>query len=226
MNGRRCLPLVIAVALFTTAARADIEGRVVGVSDGDTIKVLDANQVVHKIRLAGIDAPEKAQPFGQASRDHLASLVAGKTVRVESSKTDRYGRLLGKVWVQPRDCPDCARTLNVNHAQILSGMAWWYRYYASEQPADDRELYKSAVAEARARKLGLWSEAGAIPPWAWRRGQRTTTANTTAFEVECGAKRYCREMTSCAEATLYLQQCDLTSLDANRDGVPCESLCY
>ncbi len=226
MNSHPCLLLTIAIALFTAVAQADIDGKVVGVSDGDTIKVLDANNVLYKIRLTGIDAPEKAQPFGMASRDHLASMVAGKVVRVESSKTDRYGRLLGKVWVQPRDCPDCARTLNVNHAQILSGMAWWYQYYAHEQPQEDRERYKSAVAEARAKKLGLWSEAGAIPPWAWRRGQRTTAAPATAANFQCGAKRYCGEMTSCDEATFYLRQCGLSSLDRNQDGVPCESICY
>ena len=226
MNARPCLLLAVAVALFTATAQADIEGRVVAVSDGDTIKVLDADKVLYKIRLAGIDAPEKAQAFGMASRDHLASMVAGKVVRVEASKTDRYGRLLGKVWVQPQDCPGCARTLNVNHAQILAGMAWWYQYYAHEQPQQDRERYKSALAEARAGKRGLWSEAGAIPPWAWRRGQRTPAMPAPAASFQCGAKRYCREMASCAEATFYLRQCGLSSLDRNQDGVPCEPICY
>jgi endonuclease YncB( thermonuclease family) len=220
---RRLLPVFIS--LIVSTAQADISGKVVAVTDGDTIKVLDASNVEHKVRLTGIDAPEKAQPYGNASRKHLASLVAGKIVRVESSKNDRYGRVLGKVWVQPPDCPGCGKTLDANHAQILSGMAWWYQYYAGEQPVEDRERYKSAVNEAKRKKLGLWSEANAIPPWAWRRGQRTPTVDPLPTSFQCGSKRYCREMTSCEEAKYYLRQCGRTSLDGDKDGVPCESIC-
>jgi endonuclease YncB( thermonuclease family) len=97
---------LIAFIAFPLAALADISGRVVAVIDGDTIKVLDERKVEHKVRLTGIDAPERGQP-----REYLASLVAGKTVRVESSKKDHYGRILGKVWVQPSDCPTCGLTL-------------------------------------------------------------------------------------------------------------------
>ena len=212
-------------ALTISTAAADISGRVVAVTDGDTIKVLDNNGVQHKIRLAGIDAPEKAQPFGNASRKHLASLVAGKDVRVETTKKDRYGRVLGKVWVQPGDCPDCGKTLNANHAQILSGMAWWYRDYARDQSPQDRARYKSAVDEARKRKLGLWGEPDPIPPWVWRRGQRSSSASRPVADTQCGTRRYCREMTSCEEAKFYLRQCGRSSLDGDQDGVPCESIC-
>lgn len=151
---------------------ADVEGRVVAVSDGDTIKVLDETNQSIKIRLAGIDAPERDQPFGNASRKHLENMVAGEQVRVESIKHDRYGRVLGKVWVRPSDCSRCGKTLNVNHAQILSGMAWWYRYYASDQSEEDRGRYESAEQEARARGWGLWAEPQPIPPWDWRRNRR------------------------------------------------------
>ena len=99
----------------------------------------------HKIRLTGIDAPEKAQPFVNASRKHLAFMVAGKDVRIETSKSDRYGGVLGKVWVQPQDCSGCGKTLNANLAQILAGMAWWYQDYARDQPAQDRVRYELAV---------------------------------------------------------------------------------
>ncbi len=88
---------------------------VVHVADGDTITVLDAGKVQHKVRLAGIDAPEKAQPFGQRSRESLADLVAGRTVIVETHKKDRYGRYVGKVILNSRD---------VNLEQIRRGMAW------------------------------------------------------------------------------------------------------
>jgi endonuclease YncB( thermonuclease family) len=141
--------------LYVSAAYADITGRVVAVTDGDTIKVLDSTNTQHKIRLTGIDAPERGQPFGTASTKHLASMVAGKEVLVESEKNDRYGRVLGKVWVQPSDCPACGKTLDANHAQLLAGMAWWYRYYAKEQSPEDRGRYESAEDEARKRRWGL-----------------------------------------------------------------------
>jgi endonuclease YncB( thermonuclease family) len=84
-----------------------VEGIVVSVADGDTITVLDSDKVQHRVRIAGIDAPEKGQPFGNASRKRMSELVARKEVRVEFDKYDRYGRIVGKVWVTPIDCPTC-----------------------------------------------------------------------------------------------------------------------
>lgn len=164
--------LLILVLLPVHAAHADISGRVVAVTDGDTIKVLDANNTEYKVRLAGIDAPEKNQPYGAKSREHLAFIVAGKEVFVESDKNDRYGRVLGKVWVQPSDCPACGKTLDANHAQVVAGMAWWYRYFAREQSPEDRGRYESAEDEARQRKWGLWADQNPVNPYDWRRGQR------------------------------------------------------
>ena len=126
----------------------------------------------HKIRLTGIDAPERGQPFANNSKEHLASMVAGKEVLVESEKNDRYGRVLGKVWVQPSDCPTCGKTLDANHAQLLAGMAWWYRYYANEQSPKDRGRYESAEDEANKRRWGLWADPSPINPYDWRKGQR------------------------------------------------------
>jgi len=80
--------------------------------------VLDSSYTEYKIRLSGIDAPERGQPYGTASRDHLASMVAGKEVLVDWYKQDKYGRIVGKVWVQPADCPTCGRTLDVSLAQV------------------------------------------------------------------------------------------------------------
>jgi endonuclease YncB( thermonuclease family) len=111
----------VALLLFMPlgAAHADtLTGRVVGVTDGDTITVLDANRQQHKIRLGGIDAPEKAQPFGQRSKENLSRLVFNKEVQVDWTKRDRYQRIVGKVWVQPSDCPTCPMTLDAGHAQI------------------------------------------------------------------------------------------------------------
>ena len=106
------------VFLFLLACSAHAEtltGRVVGIADGDTVTVLDANRQQHKIRLAGIDAPEKTQPFGDRSKQNLSTLVFDKQVAVEWKKQDRYGRTVGKVLINGIDA---------NLAQVKAGMAW------------------------------------------------------------------------------------------------------
>ena len=121
-------------AFFVSIANAEtLDGRVVSVADGDTVTVLDASNRQHKIRLRGIDAPEKAQPFGQRSKQSLSRMVFGKDVRVDWDKRDKYKRIVGKVWVQPESCPSCTMTLDAGHAQITVGLAWWNRKYANEQ---------------------------------------------------------------------------------------------
>jgi endonuclease YncB( thermonuclease family) len=159
--------LVSSLAPIASFARA-IEGKVIKVADGDTITVLVSNKEQYRIRLAGIDAPEKGQPFGNASRKNLRKLVAGKEVRVEFEKYDRYGRIVGKVWVTPPDCPKCGKTIDAGLAQITSGMAW-YRRYAHEQSPEDRGRYEFAEQEAKAKRVGLWQEKNPMPPWEFRR---------------------------------------------------------
>jgi len=154
-----------AAVLLTLALAVNAEtitGRVVGVADGDTITVLDANKVQHKIRLSGIDAPEKKQPFGNRSKESLSELAFDKTVTVETSKRDRYGRQIGKVLVNGRD---------VNLMQVERGMAWFYRQYQRDQSPNDRRLYEAAEDAARAGKRGLWRDADPVPPWEFRRNK-------------------------------------------------------
>jgi endonuclease YncB( thermonuclease family) len=170
--------LAIALLLVLSsrfAVAATLEGRVIGITDGDTITVLDANRQQHKIRLAGIDAPEKAksdkdegQPFGQRSKENLSQLLFGKAVKVQWRKK-HHKRLIGKVWVQPPDCPRCGLTLDAGQAQLAAGMAWWYRQYAGEQSAEDRGRYEFEENEARLRRIGLWRDPDPVPPWEWRR---------------------------------------------------------
>lgn len=131
----------IAMLLQSTAIAETITGKVVAVADGDTLTVMDSNRVHHKIRLAGIDAPEKAQAYGQRSKESLSELAFGREVAVETYKRDRYGREIGKVHVAGRD---------VNLIQVERGMAWWYRTYQTEQSANDRLLYESAEGSAQA----------------------------------------------------------------------------
>ncbi len=154
--------LVLALVL-TAAEAATITGRVVGVSDGDTITVLDADRTQYKIRLAGIDAPESKQAFGSRSKQNLSDLVFGKDVAVEWDKRDRYQRVVGVVLVDGHD---------VNLEQVRAGMAWWYRQYAKEQTLDDRRLYEQAENGAKAARRGLWVDANPVPPWEWRRAKR------------------------------------------------------
>lgn len=156
----------LGVLLFSLAlpAYADIlTGKVIGITDGDTITVLDDDRRPHKIRLTGIDAPEKAQAFGQRSRQKLADMVFSHTVIVEREKRDRYGRLVGKVIVNGVDA---------NLEQIKSGMAWWYETYRKEQTKEDQRKYAEAELEARAARVGLWRDTAPVPPWKWRQNQR------------------------------------------------------
>jgi endonuclease YncB( thermonuclease family) len=152
--------LVLAGLLLGLSSEATtITGLVVGVADGDTITLLDANKVQHKIRLAGIDAPEKRQPFGNRSKESLSELAYDKTVTVETDKRDKYGRQVGKVLVNGHD---------VNLVQIERGMAWFYRQYQREQSPNDRRLYESAEDTAKVAKLGLWRDPEPIAPWEFR----------------------------------------------------------
>ena len=112
-----------------------------------------------KVRLAGIDAPEKAQPFGSVSKNHLSDRVFGRLVTVEWTKKDKYGRVIGRVIADGEDV-----CLN----QIRSGLAWHYKHYANEQPADQRTAYAAAEERARLEKAGLWGQPNQIPPWEFR----------------------------------------------------------
>ena len=142
---------------------ATLEGRVVGVTDGDTITVLDASNTQYKIRLSGIDAPEKKQPFGHAAKQSLSDLVYDKAVQVQWHKQDRYQRIVGKVLVQG---------LDANLEQVKRGLAWHYTKYQKEQPFVDRESYFGAQKLAMTGQLGLWEESEPIAPWDWRKGSR------------------------------------------------------
>ncbi len=145
----------------------------IGVSDGDTITVLDIAKQPRKVRLAGIDAPEKNQPFGKRSKQALAAMVFGREVRIEWQKQDRYRRIVGQVWAE-RSGPDCGqrpcpRMRDVCLAQVEAGLAWHYRQYEREQSPDDRLRYGATEEAARAKRLGLWADPHAIPPWEWRK---------------------------------------------------------
>lgn len=165
---KQLLLFLLAVSLSTATLAETIEGRVVGVSDGDTITVLDQDRRKFKIRLGGIDAPEKKQAFGERSKQHLSRLVFNKEARIEWNKRDKYGRTIGKVWVAPDSCSNCAKTVDANLAQLRAGMAWWYRQYAKEQSVEDQQQYSKAESEAQNGRTGLWADPSPMQPWEWR----------------------------------------------------------
>ena len=218
---------VLAGPLLAT----ELTGKVVGISDGDTLTLLVPDGASFKqvrIRLAEIDTPESRQPYGNRARQALSDLAFNQQARVVVQDTDRYGRTVGRVYVG---------SLDVNAEMIRQGAAWAYRQYLKDQSLLALE------AEAKTAKRGLWGlpETERCPPWDWRRGTCTTasapaapvpatptTAPTSAASSSgftCAGKRYCREMASCEEAKFYLNTCGVGSLDGNKDGVPCERLC-
>ena len=148
---------------WSTAFATSLVGTVVGVSDGDTVTVLDEQHVRHVIRLAGIDAPEKGMPFGQRSKQHLSDLVFGRHVEIDGDKLDRYRRRVGIVRVNGQDA---------NLAQVHAGLAWHYREYEREQTPQDRQTYREAEVQARQAERRLWVDAQPQAPWDWRRQRK------------------------------------------------------
>jgi endonuclease YncB( thermonuclease family) len=148
----------LAFAVLTAHAE-NLIGKVAAVADGDTVTVLDNANVAHKIRLAGIDAPEKKMPYGLECRQALVDEVLTKPVTVEWTKHDRYQRLVGKVMVDG---------LDANLEQLKRGCAWHYKQYASEQSPLDRAVYANAEIIARQAGKGLWADPAPVPPWEWR----------------------------------------------------------
>ncbi len=226
-----------------------IEGRVIGVSDGDSITVLGPGYQEVRVRLANIDAPERGQPWGNRSRQMLQGMVAGEVVRVVQTDTDRHGRLVGDVFVGER---------YVNGEMVSMGGAWAYRQYLTDR------RFVGWESSARGASLGLWAMPASqtVAPWDYRANRRAQAQGSVGavapmapasasapqasrrparfvdqpFRIpaqasrpsnsgRCGTKRTCRQMNSCSEAQFFLRQCGVRRLDGDGDGVPCESIC-
>lgn len=212
--GSVLLALALAVAAMPVSTET-LSGRVVGVTDGDTLTLLVNSREQIKIRLAEIDAPEHDQPFGQRSKQSLSELTYSRLVTVEVRDRDRYGRTVGVVWSGDR---------NIDAEQIRRGMAWVYRQFAKTG-----DLYR-LEAEAKQARRGLWADAAPVPPWEWRHGEHEGVVEKPApprpaMALTCGSKRRCGEMANCEEARYFLTVCGVKSLDGNGDGRPCNSLC-
>ncbi|EIO1438446.1 thermonuclease family protein [Salmonella enterica] len=145
--------LTSAVLVSGSLYAAEIRGKVIHVIDGDTIDVLQDKTPV-RIRLANIDAPEKKQAYGRWSANQLNGLVAAQPVTVTYTQTDRYGRIIGRVFT--------TNGTEASRFMVQSGAAWVYEHYNTDKalPAMQRE--------AQAQKRGLWADTNPAPPWIWR----------------------------------------------------------
>jgi endonuclease YncB( thermonuclease family) len=175
MNALRTL--LISLALLASAAISAgplTPGLVVAISDGDTITLLTEDKQQLKVRLAGIDTPEKKQAFGTKARDHLASRIFKQDVEVDLRKKDQYGRYLGVIYIGGVD---------MNQSMIQDGYAWFYKHYAKEQPKEEALRYANAERDARLKKRGLWADPNPVPPWEFRKDAKEEARAAKAASI-------------------------------------------
>ncbi|EHM4620420.1 thermonuclease family protein [Salmonella enterica] len=156
MMFRKYIAPLLAILFSGSLCAAEIQGKVIRVLDGDTIEVLQDNKPV-RVRLANIDAPEKKQAYGRWSTNQLKSLIAAQPVTVTYAQTDRYGRIIGRVFT--------TNGIEANRFMVKSGAVWVYERYNTDKalPALQRE--------AQQQKRGLWVDSQPVPPWEWRHKQ-------------------------------------------------------
>lgn len=152
----RKLILTLLFLLPILLSAQNLKGKIIRVSDGDTVILLDSENTQHKIRLNGIDAPETGQPYGNKSKEHLSDLILGKTVSIKWKKKDQYKRILGVIYLGDT---------NINAEMIRSGYAWNYKYSKDK-------YYIKLQEKAKSEKKGLWKDKNAIDPWQWRKEKR------------------------------------------------------
>ena len=151
--------LILILFLFPIFLSAHtIKGKVVRVSDGDTVVVLDSTNTQYRVRLDGIDCPEKGQPFGKKATDFVKNITSkSEFVTIVWKKKDRYGRILGYLIVDE---------VNVNKELLRNGLAWHYKHFNKDKELADLEQ------QAKDKKLNIWSESNPIEPYYWRKGKR------------------------------------------------------
>ncbi|MEJ1959491.1 MAG: thermonuclease family protein [Nitrosomonadales bacterium] len=213
--------LLLLVCIFNVAQAEEFSAKIIVVIDGDTVVIRQTKGLV-KIRLAEIDAPEKAQIFGDQSMQSLSGMVLHKQVKVTSRAMDKYGRMVANLSING---------LDVNAEQVRRGMAW--EYHSGKRLIALQE-------EAKNASRGLWAESNPTPPWVWRKqhpnnwpvnksnavgSPRKTLKTSTLRNPACANKRRCLQMASCEEAKYYFTVCGVKTLDGNHDGMPCDKLC-
>ncbi len=196
-----------------------LQCKIVGISDGDTVKCL-YNRVPLKVRLLYIDAPESSQPFGKKSKQLLSRLVFKKYVTLKTQGYDRYNRVLAVIY---------DNNLNVNLKMVEQGLAWAYRF-------NSQEIYRKAQRQAKSQKLGLWQDRYPIEPYEWRKSKKssyhhfkkktqTLSSNSNNTTVNCDYRMTCKRIANYEMAVKYFRQCAWGHrLDGNHDGIPCNKL--
>ena len=225
---RVILVFMLIVCTFNIAQAEEFAGKVIRVLDGDTILVLHNGHPV-KVRFAGVDAPEAAQEYGMTAKQFVSGLVLRKQVQVSTRAVDDYGRLIAQVSVGE---------LNVETELVKRGLAWAaegrrprQRESTDAPVAGERSRLRSNQAlvalqnEAKSAQRGLWAQPNPIPPQEWRKTHAAPSPQHAVQAVGCNNKYRCSQMKSCDEAYFYLEYCGVKSLDYDRDGMPCESLC-
>ena len=143
-----------------------VHGRIISITDGDTVKALTAANEQIRVRLAFIDAPEKGQAFGQRAKQAMSELVFGKDVKLLPQTIDRYGRLIAQVFVEGQDA---------GLEMLKQGLCWVYEKYISEASAEIQTSYRAAQSAAQSDRLGLWQDPDPVPPWQWRKSEKEHT---------------------------------------------------
>jgi endonuclease YncB( thermonuclease family) len=167
---KNALLATLVLAICNVAFAKSYTARVVSIADGDTLTVLDAENRQRKIRLVGIDAPEKHHPYGNVFQMNLGKLVHQRTVKIETNMRDKHKRELGKLALDGND---------INLEQVRAGYAWHFKKYMREQSSVDRENYTQLEDEARNNRLGLWRDENPEPPWDFRHQKHATTTTTS-----------------------------------------------
>jgi endonuclease YncB( thermonuclease family) len=151
--------LVLAQASTALGQQTTVSARIVGITDGDTVKALCADNQLLRVRLSWIDAPENAQAFGQRAKQHLSELVFGREVELHIYGLDRYGRTLAVIMLD---------VVDINLQQVRDGFAWVYGKYITQADDITQANYWNAQQTARTQQRGLWSDPDPIPPWEFR----------------------------------------------------------
>lgn len=159
-SAARLAAVLLALLASAPAAALLIVGEAGRIQDGDSFFVVEGGALRHEVRIAGIDAPEKGQPYSRISREHLKRLLSGRLLLVDAYKRDRYGRWIATVSADGSD---------VGLAQVRAGLAWHEARYAAVETPQLLHEYAAAEQAARAARAGLWRQTRPTPPWEWRR---------------------------------------------------------
>jgi len=155
--------LVFAACSCTAPQQKKELAWVVNIADGDTFTLLYTDKSKVKVRLYGIDTPERGQDFGTAARNALGEMLKGHLVSLQKKDKDRYGRTVAVAF---RDDGLC-----INEEMLRLGYAWHYSEY------DKNPDWKELEQQARKKKIGLWAGANQTPPWEWRKMKRNKKTN-------------------------------------------------